>query len=192
MEQARATAALEGSEAVVYRPFTPLDVRRALYWSLLGAPTAGVTYGGHGVWGWDPGGEAPIAHALTGTTPPWHEALRLPGAEELRHLRAAFESIPWWTLRPDQSLVRQQPGTVLDTIKASRNEDGSLAVAYLPNGGTVSLDVSRLAPDLSATWIDPQTGARHAAGAISSAGDAAHMTAPGDGDWVLILRAPAA
>ncbi|KPV48931.1 hypothetical protein SE17_35420, partial [Kouleothrix aurantiaca] len=30
-------------------------VRREIYWSLLIAPPAGVTYGGHGVWGWDDG-----------------------------------------------------------------------------------------------------------------------------------------
>ncbi len=188
MEQARATAAAHGPAAVVYDPFTPLDVRRAMYWSLLVAPTAGVTYGGHGVWGWDPGGEPPIAHALTGDTPPWHEALRLPAAEQLRHLRAAFESIPWWTLRPDQSLVRAQSGAVLDTIKAARDEAGSLAVAYLPSGGTLSLNASRLAPALDVTWVDPRTGTRHAAGTLPISRGEVDLAAPSDGDWLLILH----
>jgi hypothetical protein len=187
MQQAREAAAAHGPHAVVFDPFTPLDVRRAMYWSLLIAPTAGVAYGGHGVWGWDPGGAPPIAHALTGDTPPWHEALHLPGAEQVRHLRTAFEAVPWWTLRPDQSLVRTQPAETLSTIAAARSEDGSLAVIYAPTGETLDLDAGRLAPSLSATWIDPRTGAQHAAGTVS--GSTARLAAPSEEDWLLIIKA---
>ncbi|MEP7190957.1 MAG: DUF4038 domain-containing protein, partial [Roseiflexaceae bacterium] len=56
----------------------PFTVRRALYWSLLVAPTAGVTYGGHGVWGWDDGTASPVAHPNTGVPLPWRAALRMP------------------------------------------------------------------------------------------------------------------
>src|SRR4029453_12487886 len=51
----------------------PFQTRRALYWSLLIAPTAGVTYGGHGVWGWDDGTRTPVAHPNTGAPLPWRE-----------------------------------------------------------------------------------------------------------------------
>ncbi|MEZ4664190.1 MAG: DUF4038 domain-containing protein [Caldilineaceae bacterium] len=52
---------------VAYQSGQPHDahsVRRAMYWSLLNAPTAGVTYGGHGVWGWDDGSTPPVDHRV--------------------------------------------------------------------------------------------------------------------------------
>ncbi len=72
------------------RRFTADDVRRRLAWSLLVSPTAGVTYGGHGVWGWDDGTTVPENHPTTGVAKPWREALHLDGAEQVRHLAALF------------------------------------------------------------------------------------------------------
>ena len=74
------------------RRFTADDVRRRLAWSLLVSPTAGVTYGGHGVWGWDDGTTVPENHPTTGVAKPWREALHLDGAEQMRHLAALFGS----------------------------------------------------------------------------------------------------
>ena len=39
----------------------------------------GVSYGGHGVWGWDDGSAPPVAHPNPGVPLPWREALRMPG-----------------------------------------------------------------------------------------------------------------
>ena len=63
------------------KPITAEFMRRAIYWSLLGAPTAGATYGAHGVWGWDDGTHPPTDHPSTGTPSSWQNALKLPGAE---------------------------------------------------------------------------------------------------------------
>ena len=160
-----------------FQRFTDEDVRRAVYWSLLITPTAGVTYGGHGVWGWDPGGEPPIAHPLTGDTRPWAEALTLPGAEQLRYLRAAFESVEWWSLRPDQSLLRDQSEDVMRYAVAARNDEGTLAVAYFPSGSSARLDVTALRGPASERWVDPRTGNESA-------------TRPASGDALVILRPP--
>ena len=70
-----------------------------------------MTYGGHGVWGWDDGTAPPVAHPNTGVPKPWREALHLPGARQMRFLADCFASVPWWTLRPDQSLLSAQPGS---------------------------------------------------------------------------------
>jgi hypothetical protein len=171
----------------VFERFDDADARRAIYWSLLITPTAGVTYGGHGVWGWDDGAGPPVAHDLTGTPHPWSEALRLPAAEQLRHLRAAFETIPWWTLRPAQQLVREQPGEsdVLRTVKAARADDCRLAVVYAPTGGTLSLDLSSLSAPLTATWHNPRTGERHPV-EHADAGPV-DLRTPDDGDWLLVV-----
>jgi len=76
------------------------NVRRAVYWSLLGAPTAGVTYGGHGVWGWDDGTKPPTDHPYTGTPMAWQNALTMPAAEQMAHVPDFFATIDWWRLRP--------------------------------------------------------------------------------------------
>ncbi len=34
------------------QPHSAYNVRRAVYWSLLSTPPAGVTYGAHGIWSW--------------------------------------------------------------------------------------------------------------------------------------------
>ncbi len=174
--------------------FTPEDVRRALYWSLLVTPTAGVTYGGHGIWGWDDGSGPPVAHPHTGTPLPWRQALEMPGARQVRHVRDAFRTLPWWTLRPDQSLLRRQPGAadVLAFVAAARSDDGRLAVLYLPTGGSISLETSRLAPGLHATWVNPRDGTRVDGPALGPGETSleASLTAPDGNDWLLVLQGP--
>jgi hypothetical protein len=203
-------AAQRGDASAPGGRFSPADVRRALYWSLLVAPTAGVTYGGHGVWGWDDGTAPPVAHERTGVPLPWREALTMPGAQEVRHLVDAFGAVPWWTLRPDPALLRDQPGPppgsserqratpegvetgqaggegdVSAWIVAARSEDGDLAVLYLPQGGTVALDAGRLAPGLRPTWVNPRDGSRQEGPALSPEGQ---LQAPDGQDWLLVLQ----
>ena len=59
------------------KPHTAYNVRRAVYWSLLAAPPAGVTYGGHGLWSWqrEPG-KTPPDHPSTGVAKVWNEGAR--------------------------------------------------------------------------------------------------------------------
>lgn len=84
---------------------TAYTVRRALYWSLLNAPTAGTSYGAHGVWSWETEPAEPQEHGGTGVARPWFEAIRLPGSESVRHLSGLFRSLPWWELRPAPGLA---------------------------------------------------------------------------------------
>jgi len=172
------------------RPHSPLAVRRALYWSLLVAPVAGVTYGGHGVWGWDDGSGPPTAHPDTGTPLPWREALRMPAAEHMAHLAALFGSIEWWRLRPAPDLLARQPGEA-DARRfcaAACAEDNTLAVVYVPEDRRVELRADRLAAYRRAQWHDPRTGEREAAH-WPAAGPAGEFNTPGPGDWVLVLEA---
>ncbi len=164
-------------------------VRRANYWSLLVSPTAGVTYGGHGVWGWDDGSGPPVAHASTGVPKPWQEALYLPGAVQMAHLARVFGSLPWWQLAPAPDVLLEQPGAgdVRLTVTAARDPAGRVAVLYLPAGGDVRLDTRPLATGLTATWVDPRAGGEAAAGPVPR-GEVT-LTAPDREDWVLVLRA---
>ena len=113
---------------------TAYSVRRATYWSLLNAPTAGSSYGAHGVWSWETSPNTPQEHGGTGVARPWHEAMGLPGSTDMKHMAELFTAIDWWRLRPDASLVATgqptQPAPQLTHIVYTRSKDGR-AVMYL-------------------------------------------------------------
>jgi hypothetical protein len=165
------------------------DARRAIYWSLLVSPTAGVTYGAHGVWGWDDGSAPPFGHADTGTPPPWREGLRLPGATSMQHLATLMESLPWWRLLPAPELLSVQPGRedAHRTIVAARTDDGTTAIVYVPRDRAVALQLEGLVRPLRAMWLDPRTGGRHVASARLETNTWQAET-PSDDDWVLVLE----
>ncbi len=167
---------------------SPFTVRRALYWSLLVAPTAGVTYGGHGVWGWDDGTAPPVAHPNTGVPLPWRAALRMPAAEQLRTLAELFGGVDWWRLRPAPELILAQPGQTLPsrTVVAARSDMGDLALIYTPEVGTLELNIADLRPSLAARWVNPSTGERFDA-AYSDSANHALFASPAPGDWVLLI-----
>jgi len=166
--------------------FSDDEVRRAIYWSLLVSPTAGVTYGGHGVWGWDDGTQPPTAHPTSGVPLAWRDALRMPAAEQIFHLSNLFNSISWWTLKPDATLVKRQPGdeNIRRYVAASRSQSGDLALVYIPQDTRVAIDLSQLLPHVSGEWLNPRTGEANAAASI---GD--EFETPGAGDWILLLKA---
>jgi len=171
--------------------FDALAVRRACYWSLLNAPTAGVTYGGHGVWGWDDGTKLPVDHPHTGTPPHWRDALHLPGGEQMAHIAALFTSIEWWRLRPAPDLLAAQPGDsdVRRHVSASGTDAGDLALVYSPDNPTIELRSAALSAGLATVWFDPRTGQRTPATAADR-GETRIYRTPGPGDWVLLLERP--
>ena len=170
------------------QPHAPQAVRRAIYWSLLNAPTAGVTYGGHGIWGWDDGSGPPVDHPNSGTPLPWRQALTMPGAEQMAQVATLFSKIEWWRLRPEPLLVVNQPGAeaVTQTIMAAQAEAGDLVVVYLSVGGAVAIRTTRLKPNLQASWFNPRTGERAPIGPVDNT-QIAHFQAPDQEDWVLIM-----
>jgi hypothetical protein len=168
------------------QPHSAYNVRRAVYWSLLSTPTAGVTYGAHGLWSWQrKAGEEPPDHKGTGVAKTWREALDLPGSTHMKYVADLFTSLPWWRLRPYQGLLGGQPGgnDPAKHVAAAWSEDGDLAVIYLPVGGEVRLKVDQLADGLKSEWFDPRTGKRKEA-----KGDPGKYRAPDDQDWVLVFR----
>lgn len=94
---------------------TDYTVRRAIYWSLLNAPTAGSSYGAHGVWSWETSPKEPQEHGGTGVAQPWHKAMDLPGSFQLKHLAELFTSIRWWLLRPDETFIETPQTTSVQT-----------------------------------------------------------------------------
>lgn len=172
--------------------FTAHDVRIALYSSLLASPTAGVTYGHASIWPWLEFHETPFEHRGAGVAPRWSSALETEGVMSVGCLKAFFDQIEWWKLHPAPHLLAKQPGKEGDKvigkkyISISRAIDGSFAVAYLPQGGSVSFDLTELGNLTAATWMNPRSGTQIDGGTI---GEDGQLEAPGNGDWVLHLKA---
>jgi hypothetical protein len=83
-----------------------------------------------------------------------------------------------------------------DHVTAAATEDGSLAVAYLPHGGTIQVAMNRLRRPVRATWFDPAGGQYEpVAGSPFGNKGSRDFTSPGrnaagDADFVLVLEAP--
>ena len=162
------------------------DVRRAGWWSILSAPPAGITYGAHGIWSWEESEALPMNHPGSGTARPWHVAKDLPGATDYCRMARFLSKLPWWKLRPDDSLLRFRPGATDPAryISVCMSEDRRCAVVYLPLGLDVTLDLTRLAAPPRAEWFNPRSGAYSPA--VEALG---RFRAPDAEDWVLLLQA---
>lgn len=171
--------------------WTPADtwfddhaVRRAAYWAVF-AGAFGHTYGCHDVWQFLDTARFP---AVTVARTPWREALRLPGADQMRHLRALIESRPFLSRIPGQSLLVSDPGVGAGHIQATRDADGSYAFVYSPAGLPFTLSRSALPGEtLTACWFDPRTGQSQAPWRIARAAALSFVPPAGGQDWVLVL-----
>ncbi len=162
------------------------DARKAAYWAVF-AGAFGHTYGCHDVWQFLDTSRFP---AVTSARTPWREALLLPGADQMRHLRVLIESRPFLTRVPDQSLLASEAGTGGDHVQATRDADGSYAFVYSPSGQPFIVDPSALSGEtLAAWWFDPRTAHAQSLGVFPRT--PSRIWSPptsGDGqDWVLVL-----
>jgi hypothetical protein len=165
-----------------YGYYRDLDVRKQAYRAVF-AGACGHTYGHHAVWQF----YAPPRLAVNYPDRTWQEALRRPGAEQLRHLRTLIESRPFLARIPDQSLL-VDPGDGAEHGQATRDSAGTYALIYLPPlNRPVQIDPSKLAGDtLIARWYDPRTGQTHDHGTIRR--EVQSIQTPDAGqDWVLML-----
>jgi hypothetical protein len=169
--------------------FDDYDVRKAAYWALF-AGACGHTYGCHDIWQFLSDRHPPVSSGRT----PWHEALNLPGALQMRHARELLESRPFLVRVPDPSLLASDAGEGTEHVEAARGSDGSYAFVYTPAGKEVTVRMDRIAGDtVAAWWYNPREGSSRALGEYPNRGT--HEFAPpaeGPGnDWVLVLDAAA-
>ncbi|MCA1595374.1 MAG: glycoside hydrolase family 140 protein, partial [Chloroflexi bacterium] len=162
------------------------DARKAAYWSLF-AGSHGHTYGCHPVWQFLAAGR----EAVTFARRPWYEAIHLPGAGQMQHARALLLSRPFLTRIPDQSLIVSDPGAGVHHLRATRDQDRTYALTYVPTPQKVTLDTGKLAAStLSAHWYDPRTGTSRLEGIVPRGGPVEFITPQGGPDWVLVLDNP--
>lgn len=160
------------------------DVRKAAYWAVF-AGAFGHTYGCHDVWQFLDTSRFP---AVTAARTPWREALLLPGAAQMRHLRALIESRPFLSRIPDQSLLVSGAGAGADHIQATRDADGSYAFVYSASGLPFTLDLSALSGEtMTACWFGPRTGRSQAPWHVARTAALTFTPPAGGQDWVLVL-----
>ncbi|MEW6233890.1 MAG: glycoside hydrolase family 140 protein [Candidatus Omnitrophota bacterium] len=132
--------------------FDDFDVRQAAYWALF-AGAFGHTYGCHDIWQMMAPGRDPISSARNN----WFDALDLPGAWDMLHVRRLLLSRPFLSRIPDQSLivVDQQDGA--KHIQACKGDH--YAFVYIPYGQSIAINVEKIPWEkCKAWWFDPRTG----------------------------------
>jgi hypothetical protein len=150
------------------------DVRKKAYWNIF-AGAAGTAYGANVVY--------PFADG-------WEQALNLPGANQMKHLRALMESRAYLSRVPDQSVVTSSTFSGTDHIQATRDVGGSYAMVYSASGKAFTVNMGKIVGGrVEASWYNPQTGRRTQIGTFDNSGSRT-FTPPTRGygnDWVLTL-----
>jgi hypothetical protein len=157
-------------------------VRQRAWWDVFSG-ACGHTYGNHAVWQFYAPGRKPVNGPLLY----WRDAVRRPGAEQMRHVRALLESRPYLSRVPDPSLVENALEGA-DHIVATRGE--GYAFVYSPQGRRFTARLDRVgATKLKGWWYNPRTGASVEIGRFAGTG-AREFICPAEGfgaDWVLVL-----
>jgi len=172
------------------RPVGAVQVRRNAYWSVF-AGSHGHTYGTHPVWQMYDPPRQPLWEVHT----PWHKALDLPGAGQMRYLKALMLSRPFLTRIPDQRVIRSGLNWGLGYVQATRDGtvgkgDSTYVMVYFPQHQKVLLDVGKIAAKtLRGWWFNPRDGQAGQPREFANAGmmEFQPPTAVEGEDWVLVV-----
>jgi hypothetical protein len=167
----------------------PEALRRQEYWTMLSGAT-GQLYGSRYMWPFGDG---------------WKDHLNTLGMVQLQHMASLFAPRRWYDLVPDQdhTLVTAGFGTYVDSgsvndsdyVTAARTADGRLAIAYIPSGKPITVQLGAMSQPVVAQWYDPGSGTFVPIGssAIENVGEQVFQApggnSDGDPDWVLLLEA---
>ncbi|MCF6244901.1 MAG: DUF4038 domain-containing protein [Sulfurovum sp.] len=127
--------------------FTATDARHIAYRQVFSG-AFGHTYGHHSVWQMAPHANPNATLGLFRTVNSWKDALNSTGAVQMGYLSKLMQSRPILNRKPDQSII--QDGYAM-TLKGN-----GYALAYLPNGGSVTVNLNSLASgSVKAYWYNP-------------------------------------
>jgi len=161
-------------------------IRRKAYWTIFSG-SVGFVYGHNDLEIFYVPGER-SDHGQIGH---WRDGLHAVASEQMQHIRQLMESRSPPASAPDQALLKSDPNTGMHHVRAIRSPDSSYAYIYLPMGGSVTVDLERLAGPVRASWFDPRSGSMVKDGQFAT-DRAGTFNAPGviesGNDWVLILE----
>ncbi|MGD8240749.1 MAG: DUF4038 domain-containing protein, partial [Armatimonadota bacterium] len=165
---------------------TAHQVRKAAYNAVLSG-ACGHTYGCSEIYRfWRPGDGG-----RWGPETPWPEAMDFPGALHMGYLRALMLSRPWHELWPEPRLIAGGQGMRGTYVPAALAEDGSWALAYVPETQKVTVDLRRIVGGgARVSWYNPRDGHFTSVGDFPN--DAPLSFAPPAGDpdpdYVLVVE----
>jgi hypothetical protein len=167
--------------------WTANDSRNAAYHAVF-AGAAGHTYGDNSVHQfYDPKLRQPDEWVHSA----WQTELNAPGAQSMHYLKDLMLSRPYFTRIPDQSILMGETFEGSAHISGTRDRTGAYMLVYLPEGQTVTVDVTKLSgASATAWWYDPRTGASTKLKDIFPTNQPRRFTPPSAGpdkDWVLVL-----
>ncbi|CAN5470985.1 glycoside hydrolase family 140 protein [soil metagenome] len=128
------------------------DVRKYAYLDLF-AGAFGHTYGCHDVWQM----YAADREAINGAHIYWHEAINLPGANQMQYVRKLVESHPILDRIPDQSLIKENNNSPAERIQATRGKDYLFVYTAAGKPFNVFLDKIEVR-GFQAYWYNPRNG----------------------------------
>lgn len=179
----------EGIPQGLHDPAEPFwndaDLRRYAYWSVF-AGGFGFTYGNSAVMQMNrPIDETPAY----GAREYWTEAIDMPGAGQMVHLKNLMLSKPFFERVPDQSLIADGQGEKYDYQVATRGTNYALAYTY--NGREMKIAMGKISGDkVAASWFNPRNGEQTVIGEFDNKGIQS-FDPPGEvqdgNDWVLML-----
>jgi len=183
----------EYSHEFFYKPekgrrVTAHQVRKGAYNCMLSG-AMGHTYGCRDAW----------SFYVPSDTPPsrdvelhWKQAIDLPGAFHMGHMKKLLTRYPWYRLVPDQDskLVKEGCGEKGAYTPAAIDADGRFALVYVPEGQKITVATGPLnGARVRAQWFDPRTGQYDAAGETKAGSiTIAPPQSNGDPDCVLVLE----
>jgi hypothetical protein len=100
--------------------------------------------------------------------------------EDLARARKYIDDLSFWEMRPKNELLLSGDGYVF-------TQSGETYLVYLPDGGSISLDLSGSESAFDAEWFNPRSGAIQSIGYVSG-GAPYTISAPDSLDWVLLLK----
>ncbi len=134
--------------------FDDSDVREIAYRQLFSG-AFGHTYGHHSIWQFSKvkniyKKDGTLVDGIESTTKSWQDALNDPGAQQMTYVAKLMKSRPILGRVPNQSLIGS--GNAIAT------KGNGYAMVYLPKGGSVTVNLSKIASNVKAWWYNPRTG----------------------------------
>ncbi len=187
----------EGDGSYFSNPTLNAMETRIQSWQALLAGGCGANYGNHPVW------SNGYVSTNVGVTPPqlvyptWlsTEGLDSEGHGDMVHLHNFFDDpdLPWWTLVPDasSSFVTAGRSSNENYVAAAYSPGGDLAIAVIPAGGLITVNLSIFPAAMDAWYYDPTSGARSYIARYSNSGSQNFdppLNAAGDTDMILLLK----
>ena len=121
----------------------------------------------------------------------WTVALNRPGASQMQYAKKLLLSRPYFSRIPDQSLIVGLQGEGEHHVSATRAQDGSYAMVYLPNGQDITVDLGQISgSEVIGWWFDPTTGRAKQINQKLATRQRTVFKPPSAGlkrDWILVL-----